>query len=42
MNSNDYFKLSAQRALLGNITNDIRAISALLEGDDITLKFFYD
>ncbi|WHQ76816.1 hypothetical protein [Pantoea sp. Lij88] len=42
MNSNDYFKLSAQRALLGNITNNIRAISALLEGDDITLKFFYD
>lgn len=42
MNSNDYFKLSAQRALLGNITNNIRAISALLEGDNITLKFFYD
>ncbi|MBB3306740.1 MULTISPECIES: hypothetical protein [unclassified Enterobacter] len=42
MKSNDYFKLSIQRALLGNITKNIRAISALLEGDSITLKFFYD
>lgn len=42
MNSNDFFRLCAQRALLGNIINNIRAISALLDGDKITLKFFYD
>lgn len=40
MKSIDYFKLSAQRALLGNITKNTRAISVLLEGDSITLNFF--
>ena len=42
MKSIDYFKLSAQRALLGNITKNTRTISALLEGDSTTLNFFYD
>lgn len=42
MKSNDYFKLPVQRNLLGNITKNIRAVSVLLEGNNINLKFFYD
>lgn len=38
----NYFKLSIQRALLGNITHNIRAIVAELKRDDIQLFFYYD
>ena len=39
---NNYFKLSLQRALLGNVTNNMRAIIAELSGNDIKLFFYYD
>lgn len=38
----NFFKLSIQRALLGNITYNIRAIIAELGEDDIQLFFYYD
>ena len=39
---NNYFRLSIQRALLGNITHNIRAIVAELKHNDIQLFFYYD
>ncbi|WP_241597610.1 hypothetical protein [Rosenbergiella epipactidis] len=38
----NFFKLSIQRALLGNITHNVRAIVAELKQDDIQLFFYYD
>ncbi|RTY52565.1 hypothetical protein EKL29_22720 [Pantoea sp. YU22] len=39
---NNYFKLSIQRALLGNVTNNMRAIMAELSENYIKLFFYYD
>lgn len=39
---NNYFKLSIQRALLGNVTNNMRAIIAELSENNIGLFFYYD
>lgn len=36
---NNYFKLSIQRALLGNVTNNMRAITAELSENNIKLFF---
>jgi len=44
-NGNDfknYFKLSIQRALLGNVTSNMRAIIAVLSENDVSLFFYYD
>lgn len=41
-NLNNYFKLSIQRALLGNVTTNMRAITAGLNEFDISLFFYYD
>lgn len=38
----NFFKLSMQRALLGNVTSNIRAIIAELKLNDIQLFFYYD
>ncbi|MDN0117881.1 hypothetical protein QVN83_02675 [Yersinia frederiksenii] len=38
----NFFKLSIQRALLGNITHNVRAIIAELRQNDIQLFFYYD
>ncbi|MDU6434742.1 MAG: polymorphic toxin type 50 domain-containing protein, partial [Pantoea sp.] len=39
---NNYFKLSIQRALLSNVTNNMRAIMAELSENYIKLFFYYD
>jgi hypothetical protein len=39
---NNYFKLSIQRALLGNVTENMRAIMAELSENNIKLFFYYD
>lgn len=36
---NNYIKLSIQRALLGNVTNNMRAITAELSENNIKLFF---
>ena len=41
-NLNNYFKLSIQRALLGNVTSNMRAIMAEVSENDIRLFFYYD
>lgn len=38
----NYFKLSIQRALLGNITSNMRAIVAEIKDHDIQLFFYFD
>jgi len=45
MNINElevYLKLSLQRALLGNVTSNIRGVVALLDDNQIYLTFYYD
>ncbi|MCE0829007.1 hypothetical protein LVQ78_23760 [Buttiauxella sp. A2-C2_NF] len=39
---NGYFRLSLQRALLGNVTCNIRGVLASLDGSHIELIFYYD
>lgn len=41
-NLNNYVKLSVQRALLGNVTTNMRAIAVELNEFDISLLFYYD
>ena len=37
-----YFRLSLQRALLGNVTPNIRGVIALLDDNQIYLTFYFD
>lgn len=38
----NYLKLSLQRALLGNITPNIRCVAVILDAKNIQLSFYYD
>ena len=39
---NVYLRLSLQRALLGNVTSNIRAVIAELSGKNINLHFYFE
>lgn len=41
-NFNVHLKFSLQRALLGNVTPNVRAVIANLENKNINLYFYYD
>ncbi|MFU0781148.1 MAG: N(4)-acetylcytidine amidohydrolase [Citrobacter braakii] len=39
---NSYVRLSLQRALLGNVTSNIRAVTVELKNKNISLHFYFD